>query len=521
MASSLLDLQTPLKTCDSCHYTFPTKPNPSMETMNDYLTHNPNRHPTYKELIGLKHCLDSAKQEIVAYTEEIQRIGKLMQELQTRRGLLMRATTRIDELLRPSVFRLPVEILLAIFHIYLEDAGRNEGKSCVHPALTLGRVCSQWRDVTYSSPALWTKIYAEEIQSYDSTSSHRFARLCLDNSGELPLQISFQSYNPEMCHAFLEVVKNCRRWKDVVVDCFSGYSDFPTDVPLLQTLTLTGTSHRKLPTVNVFSPALQNLRLHDEMGGSIRFDTRSLTHLSLENVVDFFAFVEMLERSPALTTLEVERMSFRSSKTLNPPLPLRQLTSLAIRDLGTCINPVCAFFNNVQVPQLADLTISGRSDCSLGLFDTQIISSRAFSISPPPLISLTLNCLLFDRARDLIDTLTPFNNTLTRLSLVMCHLGCRGEWDDFLRRMTFPQSTRLLENLKELEFGYGAWTRDYPSLFCDMIESRWQVDDEVMRLSRLCVLCSFENEKLDVDGRLSELDGQGLEVNVRVESLEC
>ncbi|KAG7090156.1 hypothetical protein E1B28_011765 [Marasmius oreades] len=514
MDISLLALRTPLKTCNSCHSAFPPNPNPTIERMDEYLSQHRNRRPSYKELTGLKYCLDSAKQDLKAYTEEIQRIGKVLQELETRKGVLAQATSRIEQLLRPSILRLPVEILLAIFYIYVENSGRNEGKSCAHPALTIGRVCSQWRDVVYSSSGLWSEIYDEEIPSYDSTSGRRFTQLCLRNSGELPLQISFLSHTPEMREPFLEVVKHSRRWKHVTVDCFPSYCDFPADVPMLETLTLTGPSHRKLPAIKVLSPALRRLRLYDELGGSFRFDTSSLTHFSLENVIDFFTFFNILERSPMLTTLEVERMTFRSSKTLDSPLSLPQLTSLAIRDLGTRTSPVCSFSNNIAVPQLTNLSIAGRSDYALGLFDPQITSSRAISISPPPLTSLTLSFLLFNCVQDLFDILTPFNDTLTSLSLVMCLLGSRGEWDELLRRMTFPQSDRLLENLKELEFGYRPWTRDYDTLFLDMVESRWRVDNLTSRLLRLRVACSIDSDKMGVANNLSVLSEQGLEVDI-------
>ncbi|KAJ8077626.1 hypothetical protein PM082_002058 [Marasmius tenuissimus] len=571
--SQFLNLTIPLQTCSSCNITFPPNPSLSVTKIHEYISSHPGNHiAAGVDSPSLSQHLHTARAELDSYDNEIAKLHDVLSELKARRDTLSRAITQMDGMVKQSIRRLPVEILLNIFRLCCDGMDIAEastppgtgGWSSMHPALTLSLVCSRWRTIVHNAPHLWSKILISIInpQHIISVSNmiHRLTQFCLDRSQTQPLYISFgRCYPGNLSLAFGELVKHSARWKDVQLFYLPQCGEFPVHLPVLESLVIGGYSSGTggFPE-KVYSPRLRSLQVtHDAVSLSRRFELKSVTKLVLRDTVHGSGVFPVLRECPVLRTLELDGVSFDRLDQVQPgggvgqagdagagPLELPGLEELTILNPGFLF-PFNVFFNHITLPSLSKLTISVTHTVGGShrvFFDAR--TSAAFNqfvlrSGKPPLVELRFGHINFYDIQDLVDILEMYSETLRRLSLVMCsHYSKR--WDDVLERMTLGRGlgsvrsgglnideglhedlaieggskvdSSFLPNLKFLEIEFHRWSERSERLLVDMVESRWTCESG-KRLAVLTVVCG-EGDKGAIKSALKRMKDEGMEVRV-------
>ncbi|KAG7090142.1 hypothetical protein E1B28_011750 [Marasmius oreades] len=489
-------IKSPLRTCDSCGSTFPPRHNPFSKELINYLLLNPCNHvPSYGDVSWLKNHISTGKKELAAYGDEIDRMTKILEELKARRDELSWATTQLNEMVSPSIHALPVELMLKIFFIVCEDrpvSGRR------HPAFKLSLVCSRWRKIIHSEQQLWTRIHFSELrfkarngclvysEPHIQATRQSLIQFYLEKSGRLPLHIHLP-LSDSFASVFQDLVKHAHRWKEVTMTCRKDYHDFPTSLPLIETMDIRGFEAMDDYPDKIFTPSLRTLTLSYPSRSSYpRLDTRSLVCLILDRGASYSHFYDIVRHSPMLSSLQLINFRFfgQSARASATVVPTR-LTSVAILGAQYC-DPFFPLFKTISVPYLENLTFS----CSLyGSDSFSVQTTLAFGqlIKESSITSLTLKSIYFENILLLFDILASLSGTLTRLSILMCNFTDK-KWDNFLDLMASSPG-QYLPNLKELEFSYRPWSDRSESLLLRMVQSRKRSATSTGKLSVLRLRC--------------------------------
>ncbi|KAI6046679.1 hypothetical protein EDC04DRAFT_1245493 [Pisolithus marmoratus] len=162
-------------------------------------------------------AMDELTQARAALAALEKREQELLDELCSIRDAALLQRSRINELVAQmpiaSVNRLPVELLLRTFQIYLETIP----ESCYdyfHSKRGLASVSRRWRDVILHSPSLWTTI---SVASYWSEAR---VKAYVARSSQSPLDIEFQCWlgSEGTLAAILNVLISCvHRWRSLTI----------------------------------------------------------------------------------------------------------------------------------------------------------------------------------------------------------------------------------------------------------------------------------------------------------------
>ncbi|KAG7090210.1 hypothetical protein E1B28_011813 [Marasmius oreades] len=494
--------------CESCDNLFTRESSFTIQKMNEYFSLYPsNRTAPDEDIPKLEMYLRQAKGEIKAYDTEIERIEGVLEELKNRRVILFQASARMSGMVRSSIRKLPLEILLSIFHIYCENADLPiRSIPMNHPALILGVVCSQWRTIVHSMPIFWSKIRTHYLFIHGTpgyidypVQTRRIARFILEKSKALPLDISLRSYSSRE-DAFVELAKQSRRWKTLELETFTDFTYFPVSFPNLETLSLRGRCwdwNGTLPA-KVSTPSLRKLvSTGENLVIGTHLDTHSLEKLVVMNKVDFTSFSNVLRLSPSLFSLELSKITFHRLPANNHFSISIPITVLQISRLVSCgADPnrrFFVFFKTIAMPRLRTLSISADRPYIAGFGYEMASAFRRFLTSAlPPLTSFSLSRVKLQDFDDLFTILRALSGTLSHLRLFNCD-AADSRWDEFVRFLILP--SQVLVNLEELEFDYLRWTQESDLLFFEMVRSRWMAIEPTKRLSSLRVLC----QRVDVD----------------------
>ncbi|TDL18149.1 hypothetical protein BD410DRAFT_510432 [Rickenella mellea] len=349
--------------------------------------------------------------------------------------------------------------------------------------LFLGRVCSRWRNVSISSPKLWSSFtigeddsmpvfYSKEDMDVACKKDFEATRLWISRSGSVPLSI--QMYYPRSYSSAATVQKILRsvvsqswRWKQVVIHTLSEFQNiilapFRTG-PLPQLLvfdsTISGDSSLGTSTdLVVLSSALrlQKLRIS---GGSVHIDfgdgENDIKNLDIGSSVDsrdsLAYLTTIFDHCPSLTHLTISVME---SETSFPPIPpaiiefscLSHLSVSARKDPGP-------LFDQLFLPALISLQLS------------MDIDDAVFFDDWPHL------CSMLARSRPHLQCLRLVGVPMTQETIAEClsyaphliALSISGTFcaDDILEHLTLDKikpyaSENLCLSLNSIEFGDGA-----------------------------------------------------------------
>ncbi|KAF9450500.1 hypothetical protein P691DRAFT_810177 [Macrolepiota fuliginosa MF-IS2] len=237
---------------------------------------NINYVPTPEEASDIKIGLMGSEERLCALELQIGHFQDRLDELSMGKERLSIDIAKYRSILAP-VRRLIPEILQEIFYHCLPTC-HNGTMSNRDTPLLLGRVCSQWRQVAYSTPRLWTSIHivipATEPYSpaapTDNSVMLSAVSSWLSRSGVLPLSISLSSsvysLDPtiptnQLIRPFLDLLTPlASRWKQVAfrienydwADFFNRYS--ANDVPLLEKVHFDGLQVPRPPSGETCPP---------------------------------------------------------------------------------------------------------------------------------------------------------------------------------------------------------------------------------------------------------------------------
>ena len=151
-------------------------------------------------------CGNHAVEEGCDVWDEIVELDTLLGRLRLKRYDLKRKINRFHS---PIVCQLPPDVTAIIFEFCLPDFTdyQMDRLSAVSPftcftklkedlsiPLSLGAICSYWREIAWSTPSLWSSLFIHAPGVRDSSSSSHtmpsgIAREWLARSGQLPLSI--------------------------------------------------------------------------------------------------------------------------------------------------------------------------------------------------------------------------------------------------------------------------------------------------------------------------------------------
>ncbi|KXN82029.1 hypothetical protein AN958_03280 [Leucoagaricus sp. SymC.cos] len=142
------------------------------------------------DVVAVRSSLMMGYRRLQAVEEEISRLQYLSHELSQQKQSLTTFVNNHRQLLSPSN-RLPPDILQEIFYHCLPTA-HNAVMSIYEPPLSLGFVCTRWRNIVYSTPRLWTSIHivATPLSPPMDVARRSATSAWLTRSGILPLSIS-------------------------------------------------------------------------------------------------------------------------------------------------------------------------------------------------------------------------------------------------------------------------------------------------------------------------------------------
>ena len=305
---------------------------------------------------------------------------------------------KINLLHSPIVRHLPPDVISTIFEFCIPDFTDNQHINQLSPyfkedlsiPLSLGAICSYWRDIAWLTPSLWSSLVVRVTNKHDPRILTILTQEWLSRSGQLPLAIRISSNLHEAVLALANIINQySARWSDL--DLFipdSYYQHFrATDnhAPLLKSIRLNCSTYVETSIIHLICPRLERAFLsYFPMGGTnIQWD--NLTHLTLHSMFITDSLV-ILRKTPRLVFCNVSGFTPRYR---GPSIGMFVLPSLKSLQLTSFVED---FFNNLIAPDLEELSLREyyipsieaivsflrRSACSLRYFSTILSSSPSY-----------------------------------------------------------------------------------------------------------------------------------------------
>ena len=387
--------------------------------------------------------------------DELAELEALLERLRLKRYDLKR---RINRLHSPIVRQLPADVMSIIFEFCLPDFTDQllpfTEEDLSFP-LSLGAICSYWRDIAWSRPCLWSSLVVRVPSQRDSHVVTGIAQEWLARSGQLPLTIRISSeYYIETVPALADIINQfSTRWTDLdlyIPDCY--YQCFhATDnhAPILKSIRFDCLPRSPHAPMNVnlqlTCPRLERASLTCfPMGGtSIHWD--NLTHLTLHFMSINDSFL-ILRKTPRLVFCKISGYCPRyRDQSIGAPV----LTSL--KSLQLLISSFAEeFLNNIIAPHLEEFSLPYYCNPSMEVVTSFLrrsaCSLRSFSITFPPYFHI-------EGSMNLLRSM-PSLNSLSILS-IMTDFDPRNILQ-LVAKVLSSQSTSLqqgfLPNLKILKY---------------------------------------------------------------------
>ncbi|KAF9032169.1 hypothetical protein BDZ89DRAFT_598004 [Hymenopellis radicata] len=153
------------------------------------------QNPTQSEVSCIKRSLGNLSAELADLVQEVERAESMLDTLKAHYAHLDRHIQQSTQYIRSSpIRRLPTEVLGIIFASACTSFQRSEYKT----PLSIGVVCSKWRDIALSTPSLWTHIYIAPHSGGLDVYQHY-----LERCGHIPISVKIDIPYRERPHHML------------------------------------------------------------------------------------------------------------------------------------------------------------------------------------------------------------------------------------------------------------------------------------------------------------------------------
>ena len=392
--------------------------------------------------------------------EELSEVDALLERFILKRYALKR---KINQLYSPIVRHLPPDVTSTIFEFCLPDFTDRQlspyTKEDISIPLSLGAICSYWRDIAWSTPSLWSSLVVCVTSKRDSHIVTGIAQEWLTRSGQLPLSINiFANTCNTTLTALADIInQHSTRWFNldlfILPHCYQHFHATDNHAPILKYLRFHSCGIGNLMNLNLqlTCPRLERASLSMFPVGKTNIQWDNLTHLTLQSMSIIDSLL-ILRKTPRLVFLKLSGLHARYK---GPNIGAFMLTSLRSLQLLSW-NLAEDFLSNLIAPHLKVFYIPiktftsmenitfflRRSACSLRSF------SMIFSIFPP----------YFEGLMELLQSMP----SLKKLSLSSTSFEdtTRENYDprsilELVAKVLFSQSTSqqgFLPNLKILEY---------------------------------------------------------------------
>jgi F-box-like len=409
---------------------------------------NTNYIPSMAERQEIAEYVTTVNEELSELNTKITEMRTALMQVTRTRDRLQTAVNQHQALISP-LRRLPPELLQVIF-VWCLPSHRNAVMHASEAPVLLGRVCSEWRQISLSTPEVWSSLHIvpPNINFSNLTfSKARFKRkrelieMWLGRSGACPLNISFVWFASDsedaikLCASLLEaLIPMCGKWQMLdfqvplkMLKPFTGLT--VKDVPLLEGLSLMDNRTPlgidvvdKWPESLMFAESAVNLKSFTLtfFSGGLRLPSipwHQLTTLYLESNISFFFqdSREMLSTFAQCAHLQNCTLKFPLShtasvpafETLNLPITLPRLQVLCL-DGDQHLQNTFHMSNtliNLCAPKLRKLEIFGRSGRPEG------------NVAPEPLVAIRM---LLERSKCPLEILTVEAMSLLPEEFISC-----------------------------------------------------------------------------------------------------
>ncbi|KAJ7680972.1 hypothetical protein DFH06DRAFT_1164666 [Mycena polygramma] len=407
--------------------------------------------PPDAELVQIKQLLIEPRRRLTRLDDEIAIMQKAIDKLAGERDAL-RSYVEAHMALTSPIRQLPLDIMEEIFIACL-PTNRNCVMSAKEAPVILGRICSSWRAIAFSTPRLWASLHIVEptrhhhwTSLYEAKVAQRLeaATAWLKRSGACPLSISLEG---PVDHDILSppFVRNVDPFPDVLVPFASQWQDVrlvvpmatveavlsrltEDDVPLLRSLKITERrTHAQSTDASQWSltqsgvlrgPSLTNFRIRgrDAPGSVLALPLRwaQLTVVSLMAPawIGGGQVMEILSRCPKLQTCKLLVQDTEEGLLADLTVECQFLHTL---ELHCIVVTPGLLLRRLSLPLLKTLKLSGQADLQTHS-ELTMNSFVSFLVSSTRLETITIDTSLFSKAF-LMDVLRGLPPSLRHLHI--------------------------------------------------------------------------------------------------------
>ena len=458
--------------------------------------------------------------ETVDARDELAQLDALM----TQRFDLKR---KINQFHSPIIRQLPPDVTSTIFEFCLpdfEDFPLRSLQELPDPPLSLGAICTYWREIAWSTPTLWSSLVVSVIPSKRDLQA-TIVQEWLARSGQLPLSIRIRVYpdTAEACEPAVAVLADSlnqysTRWSDfgILMPQILYRYFHATYAPNLKSIRLYSRDDRNdsRTDFHINCPHLQRAWLSFCSPSIINIQWDNLTHLYLESMRLHDCLLILRKTLPQLVFLSFNSIG---GMELAEESVVTSLRSLRVDRIGSSET---ILLNTLLCPHMAELSLGPwysdfapfislveRSSCSLQIFTFYLFD--------------------FERATDAnlmrMLQVTPSVKKLSIIAYGQCTLAESGRWNisELVAKVLWSQEancqSRFLPKLEILEYTGQLWDHLPPG---DLPFLPPPTDSAEQGSLRLIKLDLYQARRIPVDifSFFMNLIKRGITVDIRSQS---
>ncbi|KAJ7727543.1 hypothetical protein DFH07DRAFT_896211 [Mycena maculata] len=346
---------------------------------------NTNYAPSDFEVKGIQSHL-------IPYVDEISRLDSLIRDLSAQREKTLQYIVAHKALLSPAR-RLPPDVMQELFLACL-PTHRNAVMSITEAPILLTRICSAWRALALSTPALWASLHIPLELILDYGKARRQPRTWLERSGRCPLSLSivgartmehWEEFESDQVDLVMEALAgSADRWRSLDLH-FRAYDGMlrlaQMYAPRLAAVRMEGNSAEIVQMKFLTTPSLRTVELNirgdfDRWIPQMPLYWSHLTSLKIEAIkfnsggpkegLSPPVALEILKRCPQLIHFESDLIAFQHDL---PPVSSEPTVSLpTLREFVVCrcnwsVRPASVdyLFQHLLMPQLRRLQLPRRT----------------------------------------------------------------------------------------------------------------------------------------------------------------